>query len=335
MNPQQSSGSATIPDQVKLPISIVWEIVVQGIRIRLGRSIVTMLGVVLGVAFLMSILTAYLIRKQVTGEIETRQSLDAMAGFLKVEAGAPAGKTFAIYKSSTPTLLEERFLELLRREGAKGFVDFENAKPAADGKVADALIVLGDSLPAALWKSQGAQLAKLVAAFTRMPVGDHSGVPVVVLQRPPDQEEIQKQAREAKTDQVRTIWIMCIAVLVTMISISNALLMSVTERFKEIGTMKCLGALSSFIRRVFFVESAVVGFVGSISGAVFGLLFALVLYGFSFGWWLVFSSFPWIGISLSFAACIAGGITASILAAIYPASFASRMVPATALRTNI
>ena len=332
MNPQQSSGSATIPDQVKLPISIVWEIVVQGIRIRLGRSIVTMLGVVLGVAFLMSILTAYLIRKQVTGEIETRQSLDAMAGFLKVEAGAPAGKTFAIYKSSAPTLLEERFLELLRREGATDFVDFENAKPAADGKVADALIVLGDSLPAALWKSHGAQLAKPVAAFTRMPVGDHSGVPVVVLQRPPDEEEIQKQAREAKTDQVRT---MCIAVLVTMISISNALLMSVTERFKEIGTMKCLGALSSFIRRVFFVESAVVGFVGSISGAVFGLLFALVLYGFSFGWWLVFSSFPWIGISLSFTACIAGGITASILAAIYPASFASRMVPATALRTNI
>ena len=228
MNPQQSSGSATIPDQVKLPISIVWEIVVQGSRIRLGRSIVTMLGVVLGVAFLMSIITAYLIRKQVTGEIETRQSLDAMAGFLKVEAGAPAGKTFAIYKSGAPTPVEERFLEFLRREGAKGFVDFENAKPAADGKVADALIVLGDSLPAALWKSQGAQLAKPVAAFTRMPVGDHSGVPVVVLQRPPDQEEIQKQAREAKTDQVRTILIMCIAVLVTMISISNALLMSVT-----------------------------------------------------------------------------------------------------------
>jgi ABC-type lipoprotein release transport system permease subunit len=38
---------------------------------------------------------------------------------------------------------------------------------------------------------------------------------------------------------------------------------------------------------------------------------------------------------LSFTACIAGGITASILSAIYPASFASRMVPATALRTNI
>ena len=335
MNSQKSSGSATIPDQVKLPLSIVWEIVVQGIRIRLGRSIVTMLGVVLGVAFLMSILTAYLIRKQVTGEIETRQSLDAMAGFLTSEAGAPAGKTFAIYKSGEATPLEERFLEFLRREGAKGFVDFENAKPAADGKVADALIVLGDSLPAALWKSQGAQLAKPVVAFTRMPAGDHSGVPVVVLQRPPDQEEIQKQAREAKTDQVRTIWIMSIAVLVTIISISNALLMSVTERFKEIGTMKCLGALSSFIRRVFFVESAVVGFVGSISGAVFGLLFALVLYGFSFGWWLVFSSLPWMLIAASFAACIAGGITASIIAAIYPASFASRMVPATALRTNI
>jgi len=161
------------------------------------------------------------------------------------------------------------------------------------------------------------------------------GVSPVVLQRPPNTDDLEKQARQAKTDQVRTIWIMCIAVLVTIISISNALLMSVTERFKEIGTMKCLGALSSFIRRVFFVESAVVGMVGSISGAIFGLAFALILYCLTFGWVLVLSSMPWLAITISLIACITGGVTAAIIAAIYPANFASRMVPATALRTNI
>jgi len=332
---KSSPKPSALPDQVHLPISIVWEIVIQGIRIRLGRSIVTMLGVVLGVAFLMSILTAHIIRKQVAEEIQIRQTIAAMSGFLKAEVGTIDGQVFAVYKSDTPIQIEERFLESLRKDGAKEFVEFENATPAADGKAANALIVVGASLPEALWKAQSPKLGKPVAAFTRQPEATVEGVSAVVLHRPPNTDDLEKQARQAKTDQVRTIWIMSIAVLVTIISISNALLMSVTERFKEIGTMKCLGALSSFIRRVFFVESALVGMVGSISGAIFGLAFALILYCLTFGWLLVLSSMPWLAITVSLIACIAGGVTAAIIAAIYPANFASRMVPATALRTNI
>ena len=40
----------------------------------------------------------------------------------------------------------------------------------------------------------------------------------------------------------KTIWLIMLSLLITSVGILNAMLMSVTERFKEIGTMKCIGA---------------------------------------------------------------------------------------------
>ena len=168
-----------------------------------------------------------------------------------------------------------------------------------------------------------------------MPEASPEGATVVNLRRPPSPDDLDKQSAERSKGLVRTIWIISIATLVTMISISNALLMSVTERFREIGTMKCLGGLSSFIRRIFFIESALLGFVGSLLGAIFGLLFAILLYALTYGWALVLTSLPLGWLLGSFVVCLVGGVMAAIIAAIYPAGFASRMVPATALRTNI
>jgi hypothetical protein len=115
----------------------------------------------------------------------------------------------------------------------------------------------------------------------------------------------------------------------------NAMLMSVTERFREIGTMKCLGALSSFIRQIFLIESSLVGLSGAIVGALFGMVFSLVAYGFTYRFGLVLGSVDWLRLVVSLLISIGVGLALSVLAAIYPASFASKMVPATALRTNI
>ena len=68
--------------------------------------------------------------------------------------------------------------------------------------------------------------------------GDHAGV--VRLLGEPTEEELDRAAREARSGRVRKIWILTISVLVTVMGIANAMLMSVTERFREIGTMKCL-----------------------------------------------------------------------------------------------
>ena len=50
------------------------------------------------------------------------------------------------------------------------------------------------------------------------------------------------------------------------------MLMSVSERFREIGTMKCLGALNSLIVRLFLIEAIFMGFVASFGGWVLGFL---------------------------------------------------------------
>ena len=111
--------------------------------------------------------------------------------------------------------------------------------------------------------------------------------------------------------------------------------MSVTERFKEIGTMKCLGALSAFVRQMFFLESALTGLLGSVIGVLVGFLVAAVLYSFLYGPGLVFAAINYASLAGFAFLSIACGLSMSILAAIYPASYASRMVPATALRSNI
>jgi ABC-type lipoprotein release transport system permease subunit len=155
------------------------------------------------------------------------------------------------------------------------------------------------------------------------------------------EDQAEKQRTEAANARFRTIWITVISILVTVIGISNALLMSVTERFKEIGTMKCLGALSGFIRRMFLVESAIIGMTGSVVGTLAGALLTIVAYGFtrtadgslSFG--LVISAVHYGVLAGACGFCVAVGTVLSMMAAIYPANFAARMVPATALRSNI
>ena len=111
--------------------------------------------------------------------------------------------------------------------------------------------------------------------------------------------------------------------------------MSVTERFREIGTMKCLGALSSFIRQLFLIESSLIGFAGSVIGAVIGVALSIVAYGFTYKFGPVLGSLPVGWLALSTVGAVIAGTVLSIIAALYPARFASRMVPASALRSTV
>jgi len=63
-----------------------------------------------------------------------------------------------------------------------------------------------------------------------------------------------------------------VSLLVAAIGIANTMLMAISERTKEIGIMKVIGATLSDIRRLFLVESGIIGFLGGILGL-----------GFSFG----------------------------------------------------
>jgi ABC-type antimicrobial peptide transport system permease subunit len=119
------------------------------------------------------------------------------------------------------------------------------------------------------------------------------------------------------------------SLLVSVVGITNAMLMSVTERYREIGTIKCLGALDNFIVRMFLIESGLLGLVGSAIGAAVGALFMLCT---GFG---VLGKLNWIQLLASYGICLILGTLLSILAAVPPAIRAAKMPPADAMRTEI
>ncbi len=133
--------------------------------------------------------------------------------------------------------------------------------------------------------------------------------------------------------RVQNIWLVTLSLLVSAVAISNAMLMSVTERYREIGTMKCLGALDSFVVKMFLMESAFQGSVGSITGCLIGLglgvVAGLVKYGS-----LTLGVFPVLGVLQYGLMAIVIGVVLSIISAIYPTYVAARMVPADALRSQ-
>src|SRR5205085_3164080 len=81
----------------------------------------------------------------------------------------------------------------------------------------------------------------------------------------------QRQANALATHD-RQLWLVSLSLVVCTVGIANSMLMSVTERFKEIGTMKCLGALDGFIVKLFFIESCLLGFLASLLGCLAGIM---------------------------------------------------------------
>ncbi|MGD9212178.1 MAG: FtsX-like permease family protein [Desulfobacteraceae bacterium] len=135
------------------------------------------------------------------------------------------------------------------------------------------------------------------------------------------------------SDSPKQRWIVMLSLLVCAVGIINAQLMAVTERFREIGTMKCLGALNRFILRLFLLEATLQGFTGAFIGALFGGCLAVANGVVHFGA-PVLMSLPWTQVGISLLAAIGVGTLLSLLGVLYPALMAARMQPVEAMRAE-
>lgn len=117
-----------------------------------------------------------------------------------------------------------------------------------------------------------------------------------------------------------------ISLLVGGIGIMNVMLVSVSERKKEIGIRKAVGAKNSEIQALFLVESVLLSLVGGFLGVVLGLIFTRIMAYFSHWPFSVFFMPPLAGFVVSVATGIFFGF--------YPARRAARLEPMVSLRSE-
>jgi len=115
-----------------------------------------------------------------------------------------------------------------------------------------------------------------------------------------------------------------ITLLGAAIGLMNIMLVSVTERTREIGIRKATGATSKMIRNQFLVEAIVIGQLGGLVGILLGMLAGNLMS------MLLESPFiiPWVWILSGILLCLAVGL----ISGIYPAIKAARLDPIEALR---
>lgn len=135
---------------------------------------------------------------------------------------------------------------------------------------------------------------------------------------------IDQYASMMGTVQVAIAVIAAISLLVGGIGVMNIMLVSVTERTREIGTRKALGAKNSAIRMQFIVESVIICLIGGIIGIIFGMLL-----GYAGASLLGFPAHPSVD-AILIAVCFSMAI--GVFFGYYPANKAAKLDPIEALR---
>jgi len=137
----------------------------------------------------------------------------------------------------------------------------------------------------------------------------------------------------ARQEHYKQVWLVCMSLLVAIVGIMNAMLMSVSERFREIGTMKCLGALDSLIVRLFMIEAVFMGVVSSLMGWLIGLLTVELVRAFTIKGGTV--GIDAVMIVKLLGCCLGAGAGLTMIAALLPSLRAAQMPPAAALRSEV
>ena len=129
-------------------------------------------------------------------------------------------------------------------------------------------------------------------------------------------------------------WLIIMSLIVCVVGITNSMLMSVTERYREIGTMKCLGALDHFVVILFLLESGFQGFAGALVGALIGFVASLLMSLANFGL-DIFMDFPLLSVLLWILGGSVLGMLLAVFGAAFPAWRAAKLPPAEAMRTEV
>jgi hypothetical protein len=308
---------AKVQRQIVLPTSKALEIAYKGIRLRLGRSLLVTSGIVLALAFLMSTWTTQNLIEGMRGwEIKLNGERAAAAEKVMdagrkvqnlVEAAPPNSKSVPAAQADIGKL-EKEFGSLPAPANVLG------PAMAADPRI-------------------GAAMERWIDCSRAFKARRHEYEDAQVLEQLMASRGVPTSQKDIDADPVQRRWLLALALMVTFVGILNSMLMSVTERFREIGTMKCLGALDSFIIKLFLIESLFQGIIGTSFGIIAGLALSFVNAAINYDGY-VWKNITVSGVLTSVVLCLLIGVGLTVAGALYPAWQAARMQPIEAMRVD-
>lgn len=325
------TAAATVRRQRKLPLSKAIEIAWKQIRMRLSRSLLVTSGIVLAIAFFIAIQIndsfADGMRQWIAGFNDSPQATSLRAQRDEAERKALDDKL----------ILRDKTVA----DPPKGAKPFDAASLTGGATLEELKSELGE-LPTDLKTIQKGldtdpeyrELFSRWVGEARNAAGirESLNAPKVLEARLAD-NGVPTRVDSIAASKLQTRWLLGLALLVAFVGILNAMLMSVTERFREIGTMKCLGALDGFIVKLFLIESLFQGIVGTFIGIVVGVAVSLLTNWATYGN-MAFRELQ-VGpmlTAIGFSTLV--GVVLTVCGAVWPAWQAARMHPIEAMRVE-
>lgn len=129
-------------------------------------------------------------------------------------------------------------------------------------------------------------------------------------------------------------WLVIVSLFVCGVGLVNSMLIATYERYREIGTMKCLGALDQHILKLYLIEAFLFGLSGGVLGFILGssvaTLSSILQLGLNALW-----RTPILETLQLFGLTIVLSVILSVTATAYPALKAAKLNPVEALRYDI
>ena len=210
-----------------------------------------------------------------------------------------------------------------------GMYEYDNAYMYVALPIAQELGGLGDGVTGIEVKPRNSWDAK--------EVGDALAAKLQFPYRTVDWQEQNKSLFQAlKLEKLGMGLILLLIVLVAAFNIVSNLTMVVADKTREIGILKAMGMTSASVRRVFFAQGLVIGFVGTLLGVMLGIAASLALGKYQFiklnPEIYFIDHLPVSTEAIDVIATIAASIGIAALATLYPSMQAARLYPIEAIR---
>jgi lipoprotein-releasing system permease protein len=210
-----------------------------------------------------------------------------------------------------------------------GMYEYDNAYMYVALPIAQELGGLGDGVTGIEVRTRNRWDAK--------EVGDALAAKLQFPYRTVDWQEQNKSLFQAlKLEKLGMGLILLLIVLVAAFNIVSNLTMVVADKTREIGILKAMGMTSASVRRVFFAQGLVIGFVGTLLGVMLGIAASLALGKYQFiklnPEIYFIDHLPVSTEAIDVIATIAASIGIAALATLYPSMQAARLYPIEAIR---